>query len=258
MIVPFESEICESVRQFFELGGNVEVPRPSRCLRPKEKCGSLEPLRKNGTYPRQVIYWGMLFVLAILRFRCDKCGKTVSRPLSWLVPYKRFSAEMIAAGVEAYVAGETSYRNVSNALSEPEFVEEKEDIRQTKLYNELSIEAKVTKDSGSRPSHCTVFRWVDYLCKRSESIVQQLQKELVRRQKDLRRLLPEARVENPNSFKVQTDIKAQRLNCLSFAGFAARLLVSASEKPWWKLRAYFLRKAEHCKDLLTDAPVRCQ
>lgn len=262
MIVPVEPEICQSVRQFFELDGKVEVLRPSRCLRPKEECGSLEPLRKNGTYPRQVIYWGMLFVLAILRFRCGNCGKTVSRPLSWLVPYKRFSAEMIAAGVEAYVAEQTSYRNVSDAVSEPEFVEEKEDIRQTKLYSQMSakkaIKAAVTEDGGSRPSHCTVFHSVNYLCKRVESIIQQLQKELVRRQKDLRILPSEGSVENPNSFKAQGDIKAQRLNRLSFADFAAKLLVSAIEKPWWKLRAYFLTKAEYCKDLLTDAAVRCQ
>ena len=149
MIVPVGLEVCQSVRQFFELGGQVEVPRPSRCPRPKEECGGLEPLRKNGKYPRQVIYWGMLFVMAILRFRCGKCGKTVSRPLGWLVPYKRFSAEMIAAGVEAYLEAETSYRKVSDAVSEPEFVEEKEDIRQTQLYSELSskkaLDAAATK-----------------------------------------------------------------------------------------------------------------
>ena len=262
MIVPVGLEVCQSVRQFFELGGQVEVPRPSRCPRPKEECGGLEPLRKNGKYSRQVIYWGMLFVMAILRFRCGKCGKTVSRPLGWLVPYKRFSAEMIAAGVEAYLEAETSYRKVSDAVSEPEFVEEKEDIRQTQLYSELSskkaLDAAATRDSGSRPSHCTIFRWVDYLCKRVESIMQQLQKELVRRQKDLRGLPREGSVKNPNSFKAQTETKAQRLDCLSFAGLAARLLVSARESPWWNLRAYFLRKAEYCKDLLTDARVRCQ
>jgi hypothetical protein len=91
-----------------------------------------------------------------------------------------------------------------------------------------------------------------------ESIVQQLQKELVRRQKDLRRLPPESRVENPNSFKAQSDAKAQGLDRLSFAGFAARLLVSANEKPWWRLRTYFLTKAENCNDLLTDTRARYQ
>jgi len=45
---------------------------------------------------------------------------------------------------------------------------------------------------------------------------------------------------------------------IRYGHFAGRLLVSASESPWWKLRAYFLKKAEYCKDLLTDARVRCQ
>lgn len=44
MIVPVAIELCQSARQFFEVGGNVEVSRPSRCLRLKEECGSLEPL----------------------------------------------------------------------------------------------------------------------------------------------------------------------------------------------------------------------
>jgi hypothetical protein len=262
MIVAVELEVCPTVRKFFELGGNVEVARPSRCLRPKEECGSLEPLRKNGTYPRQVIYWGMLFVLAILRFRCGKCGKTVSRPFGWLVPYKRYSAEMIVSSVEPYVAVEISYRQVSDVVSEPEFVEEKEDIQQTKLYGELlskkAIVAAVTKDGGSRPSHCTVFRWVDYMCKRVESIIQQLQKELVRRQKDLWRLPREGSIENPNRLKAQTEIKAKRLDLASFVDFAAGVLVRASEKRWWQLRAYFLTQAEYCKDLLTDTGVGCQ
>lgn len=269
MIVPVELEVCESVRQFFALGGKVEVPRPSRCPRPKEECGGLEPLRKNGTYPRQVIYWGVLFVLSILRFRCGKCGRTVSRPLSWLVPYKRFSAEMVAAGVEAYAALDflseveeatvaKSYREVSAGLSEPEFVQKDEDIRQTKLYKEIELKAAVTKDGGSRPSHCAVFRWVNDLCKRVEQVIQQLQKELVRRQMDLSLLPPESGVGNPNSAKAHTVIKARRLGRLSFAGLAARLLVDERDRAWRKLRAYFLTKAEQCNDLLTNAPVRCQ
>ncbi len=262
MIVPVEREKCRSARHFFESGGQIEVSRPVRCPRPKEECGGLEPLRKNGTYPRQVIYWGMLFVLAILRFRCGKCGKTVSRPLSWLVPYKRFSAEMIAAGVETYETEKTSYRDVSDGLSDPEFVENDEDIRQTQLH-ELMLSRKElkpaeTRGGGSRPSHCAVFRWAGYLCRRVEPVVQQLQKELVRRQKDLSLLPRESDVENPNSAQAHTAIKAQRLDRLSFAGFAARLLMNESDRAWWKLRAYFLTKAERCNDLLTDAPVRCQ
>lgn len=60
MTVPVGPEICEGVRQFFEMNGEVEAPRPSRCPCRKEECGSTEPMRKNGSYSRQVIYWGLV------------------------------------------------------------------------------------------------------------------------------------------------------------------------------------------------------
>ena len=104
MIVPVELKACESFKQFCEMNGEVEVERPSHCPQPKEECGSLRPLRSNGSYPKQMIYWGLLFVLAILRFRCGKCGKTVSRPYSWLIPYKRFSFEVIATAIDEYAS----------------------------------------------------------------------------------------------------------------------------------------------------------
>ena len=67
MIIQLGPEVCKSVRQFFELNGRIEVERPSRCPRRKEECGSTEPMRKNGSYSRQVIYWGMLLVLEFHR-----------------------------------------------------------------------------------------------------------------------------------------------------------------------------------------------
>lgn len=262
MIVAVEPEICESVPHFFELNGEVEVPRPNRCPRRKEECGSTEPMRKNGSYPRQVIYWGLLFVLSILRFRCGTCGKTVSRPYSWLIPYKRFSADLVAAGVEAYATTKSSYRELSAALSEPEFVEAERDIRQTKLYGELlergAIKPAVTTGKGCRPSHCAVFYWVDFVGRRIEAILQQLQKELIRRLKNLKELPSESIVENANSYKALTSRKVRELNRLSFATFAARLLLKESDRVWERLRTYFFAQAEHCKDLLTDTPVGCQ
>jgi len=161
MIVPVEPKVCEGVRRYFECNGQIEIERPSRCPRRKEECGSKEPMRKNGSYPRQVIYFGLLFVLSILRFRCGRCGKTVSRPFSWLVPYKRFSIEVIASGLEAYATEESKYRDLSAALSEPELLEPDRDIRQTEFYQQLSktgeIKVAETKNKGCRPSHCTIF-----------------------------------------------------------------------------------------------------
>lgn len=262
MIVPVEPKVCVDVRQYFERNGEIEIPRPSSCPRRKTECGSAEPMRKNGSYPRQVIYWGLVFVLSILRFRCGRCGKTVSRPYSWLVPYKRFSADVIAAGIEAYATKENKYRELSPALSEPEFLDAERDIRQTEFYKELSetgdIKIAVTREKGCRPSHVAIFYWVAFVCRRIEPVLQQVQKELVRRQKDVKVLPPESFVENENSRKARSSIKAKALDRLSFVTVAARLLLNETDRSWERLRTYFLTQAEHCKDLLTETPVSCQ
>jgi hypothetical protein len=62
---------------------------------------------------REVVYWGFCFMVQIFRFRCRRCGKTASCPYGWLIPYCRFSAETITAGIEAYARAETAYRAVS-------------------------------------------------------------------------------------------------------------------------------------------------
>lgn len=126
-IVPIPLRNSRSVVEFFRQGGRVEIPRPQQCF--YDQCRLQEPLRKNGRYARQVIYWGLCFLVQILRFRCRRCGRTASCPYGCLVPYCRFSAEVIAAGIEAYVRAETTYRDVSTDLSDLELVNPEMDIR---------------------------------------------------------------------------------------------------------------------------------
>ena len=114
-IVPISLKNSSSVVEFFKHGGQVEIERPQQCF--NAQCRLKEPMWKNGSYARQVIYWGLCFVLQILRFRCRQCGKTASCPYGWLVPYCRFSAEVITAGIEAYASEETTYTGVSTDLS---------------------------------------------------------------------------------------------------------------------------------------------
>jgi hypothetical protein len=89
----------------------IEVATPGFCL--GEDC-NVQMLRRNGSYTRQVIE-GLMFVLVLIyRFRCGLCGKTVSRPYSFLVPYRRFTAKLICRGIEMYGGEEeTSYDEIS-------------------------------------------------------------------------------------------------------------------------------------------------
>lgn len=259
-IVPIPLSNCASVVEFFKRGGKVDIPRPEQCL--NVVCRLKEPLRKNGSYTREVIYWGFCFMVQIFRFRCRRCGKTASCPYGWLVPYCRFSAEVISAGIEAYATAWASYREVSTSLSDPELADpeladlEIGGLQDTKPKDEKTAHAE---EPECRPAHTTVFRWVKFMCKHAEALLTQLQKEMVQEKKRGRAVpkLPEERfVENPNSSKAAGEQKARNLDRLSFATCAADSLVGRSKRQWYRLRAYFLARAESRKDVLTETSVR--
>jgi hypothetical protein len=262
-IVPIPLQNCKSVKEFFKKQGKVEIPRPQQCL--YAKCGLKEPLWKNGSYVRQVIYWGFLFFVSIGRFRCWRCGKTASCPYGWLIPYRRFSAETVATAIETYAGQETTYRYLTEGLADLEFVDPEMDIRAEKMYQQIVEENKVkqiedeSEKKSCRPAYTTVFYWVNFACKHIEGLLMQIQKELVHEQKrrKLEIELPvESTVENPNSDKAATNSKSNMLNMLAFMTLAAMLLLKHKDRVWQNLRAYFLVKAESRKDLLTDTVVK--
>lgn len=261
-ILPIPAQNSSSVHEFFKQGGKVEIPRPQECS--YELCRLQEPLRKNGSYARQVIYWGLYFLVQICRFRCKRCGRTASCPYSWLVPYRRFSAEVIAAGIEAYASKEVTYRDLDLELSDLELAEPEMDIRAEGLYEnvvEESIAKQIGKDGEPRcrPAHTTIFNWVGFVCDRVEALLMQIQKELVQEKKRGRgegKLPAESVAENPNSGKAASVTKGSKLDRVSFAACAARLLLARRQHEWYGLRAYFLAKAESRKDVLTDTQVR--
>lgn len=261
-IVPIPLENSKSVVEYFKKGEEVEVPRPEQCL--FEECRLKQSLRKNGSYTRQVIYWGICFLVQIFRFRCRGCGKTVSCPYGWLVPYCRFSAEVIAAGVEAYAQQDCSYLDLSIELSEMELAEPEMDIREGDLVKkfvgeESSVQNEDLKGPQCRPVSSTVFRWVDFACKGIENLLMHFQKELVhekKRGREVSTLLAESLVKNPNSYKAASLEKRSMLDRLSFAAYASGCLLGCGKQQWYRLRAYFLTKAETCNDLLASAPLR--
>jgi hypothetical protein len=264
-ILPIPLENSPNVLDFFKRDGQVEIPRPEQCV--YERCLLKEPLRKNGTYVRQVFYWGFCFLVHIFRFRCRQCGKTASCPYGWLVPYCRFSAETMATGIEAYARAKSTYREVSTELSDLQLVAPEMDIRAKDMYKKLVAEraaqkAELTNDAKEpecRPAHTTVFRWVDFMCTHIEGLLMQLQKEVVQEKKRGREVpMPpdESVVVNPNSDKATSDEKVKNLDQLSFATCAADRLLGQGKQQWYRLRAYFLAAAESRKDVLTETMVQ--
>ena len=270
--VPVPAENCSSVKDYFEKGGKIELPRPAECT--YEYCKLKQPLRKNGGYYRAIVYWGFAFFVYVSRFRCRRCGRTASCPYTWMIPYCRFPAELVALGVELYcdLSKETSYRDVSTELSDLNFITSELDIRETELYRELqsgketevrslrcgnaeseSGRAALNSEPTQRPLHTTVWTWLSKMCDRSEEVLQQIQKELVRewKRKGCSPCLPPA-VVNANSWKAWTVKKANQLDLLVLAGRACIPLIEGTSQVWLSLRSYFFEKAETCQDLLTS------
>lgn len=135
--VPIPLQNCSSVKDFFEKGGEIEASRPAECI--NVDCLLKCPLWRNGGYLRQVVYWGFSFLVYICRFRCRRCGKTVSCPYAWLVPYRRFSCEVVAAGVDGYADGEVSYKDLATELWDMEFADADPEIGigHTQTYRNL-------------------------------------------------------------------------------------------------------------------------
>ncbi len=234
----------------------IEVPAPEHCL--QEHCRSPHPLSRHGSYTRQVLEGIMQLMVLIYRFRCGMCGKTVSCPYSFLVPYRRFTAKLICQGVENYGTDETTYTDQSDGLSV--FDDTKCDETE-KSEVAPQIETPSISRDGCHPARSTVFSWVDFVCKRIVQTLQQMEKELVLRGHDLQQLRPESCFVNENAWKAggkkyrHQQQKPDQLNKLTYAIATAGPLLESERSTVEKLRAYFLGSAERCLDLLSDVSV---
>lgn len=237
------------------------VEAPVGCL--AAHCGSVKRLRGNGTYARQVIEGLVFVIIMIRRFRCEDCGGTVSRPPSFLVPYRRFTAQTVSASIEQYAENARSYEGLSLDLSQMH----EEDTPVGKDFSGWKAEPNEGLDAKDswRPVRSTVFHWVDYACKRIKTMVQQTEKELVRRRFNIETLPPESQVCNVNAektgiklygngYKYQQE-KPEELNMLTYGLMVATHLINNSKTKMHRLRAYFLEKAENCRELLSDVEV---
>ena len=246
-----------------------EVAAPEEC--PNGKCtGKAKArLRRNGSYARQVIEGVVWVIIRILRFRCGSCGGTVSRPYTFLVPHRRYSARVICKSVEQYAEPGgipkkvdakflTSYRNVSIDLSVYDGCEEPSCGANPDDEERLPEEAVVSKDRCC-PVRTTVFSWVDFVCKRIMKTAQRVEKELVLRGVAPSALPNEAGFVSKNAWKAgmlerykHQKNKRQELNKLSYGLGLARLLLPEGRRVVEDLRTYFLQFAEKCVDILSD------
>jgi len=144
--------IFKTLEEFRTFGKDYEVPRPSTC--PDPACGRCDCFWKQTAYSRDVLDNDEVVVrLRIQRFKCRYCDLVVSCLFSFLVPYRRYSAQVVAGTAETYVTAPVgvplkSYRNIAE-----------------------------NKGCG----RMSVFRWTEILAKKASGLQCQLQKEFMLR-----------------------------------------------------------------------------
>jgi hypothetical protein len=157
-------------------------------------------------------------------------------------------------------AEETTYREVCTELSvfAPE-AEEAGAPMEAPMQTAARKTSWDTSKEGFCPARSTVFSWVDFVCKRSGGSVQQIEKELVLRNFEVKEVPAESQTKNRNAYKagLLTRYKHQQekpaeLALLTYGLTLARLLVGPVEETVERLRAYFLQSAEKCADTLSD------
>lgn len=212
MIIPVFG--LATLAEYLKVKDQIEVPRPVQC----PGCKESGTFWKHDFFERQAIEGEVRALVRIQRFLCRACGLAVSCLFAFLVPYRQFTAAMVAKACEVYACEETTYR------------EEAE---------ELSV---LNSEDPPEPSHAQVFRWVNCLAQKSEQLLYQLQKEFVMRG-DVEKLEIAVLDNCPNACKAQSLEKAKVLNQACELVHCTRLAFAVNN-PLAELHAHFLKAVE--------------
>jgi len=200
-----------------------EAPRPNRCPGPR---GCPFPLWKHTPYERTAIdETGRAREVIIRRYRCSKCGLTVSCLFDFLIPYLRFTVQAVCVYAEQY-------------------------LKRLITYEELAWSA----DGEHVPSKSSIFRWIDRLADRADRLATAIQREAVLTRAENVELEFEE-VECPNSWKSRKPGKASDLD----TGLGCVLLTEAlvvapafvGDSALSALQRYFVAAAETAWSIFT-------
>lgn len=214
-----------SLAELFESNNYVEVERPTACPR----CKANDPFWRHDSFKRTAIEGELTARIRVQRFLCRVCGLTVSCLFAFLIPYRQFTAAVVATAVEKYGTEKTTYRHEAEELS------------------------ALDCDDAPRPSHVQVFRWVDCIAKKSAHLLLQMQRELVM-QGSAKDLESAPGGSCPNAIKAHSVEKAHILNHSFEVVQLARLLLAKTSLS--TLHAHFLSAVESLQAIFSGRTVR--
>lgn len=204
-------------------GKEFEAPRPSRCPGPE---GCPYPLWKHTPYERTAIdETGKAIEVTIRRYRCSRCGLTVSCLFDFLIPYLRFTVQAVCAYAEEYLG-------------------------QLITYEELAWSA----DGEHVSSKSSIFRWIDRLAERADRLATAIQREAVLTRPENVELELE-KVACPNGFKARKPGKASDLDvgleCLLMTEALVVAPVFVGDSTLMTLQRYLVTAAETVCSIFT-------
>lgn len=196
-------------------GKDYKTPRPAVC--PSERCQQSDCFWKHTGFNRDVLDLDEPVTVRIERFRCKFCGLVVSCLFSFLVPYRRYSAEVVAAGAEDYATEPAakplgSYRRIAENLN---------------------------------CSRMAVFRWTGFLGRKAKRLQGQVQKEFILAGGGWEELAAIAEGgTSPSIARAKSAEKRSQLNDLVRLVELSKVMLAAAESVLFKLHAQFLKNIE--------------
>jgi uncharacterized protein DUF6431 len=218
--------LFQSLAEYLVKGKELEVVRPDTCLR--QSCQQKYCFWKHTAYSRHVQDGAEPVSIKIQRFKCRYCNLVISCLFSFLVPYRRYSAKVVADSIETYatapaVAPLESYR-------------------------------KIAKDRSS--TRMSVFRWTDFMGTKSKAIHAQVQKEFMLSGQPWQMLsaVPEHPT-SPSSRRAKSEEKKEKLNRLFGLVEISKVFLGSVTCVLEQLHAHFLKNIESRQLILTGRKI---
>src|SRR5580692_8293987 len=98
MIIPVS--VPSTLVEYLKVKDQIDVPRPASC----PKCAATNTFWRHDHFERKAMEGELTGSVRIQRFLCRACGLAVSCLFAFLVPYRQFTAAIVAKAVEGYAA----------------------------------------------------------------------------------------------------------------------------------------------------------
>jgi hypothetical protein len=194
-------------------------------------CRKEKSFWRHGKYERKVFIGAENVAVHINRFKCGNCAIVVSCIFSFMVPYVRYASNVVSKAIQNFSEVETSY------------------VEQASEVTDLG------EDAVAKPSPTQIFRWVDRVARKAESLLFQLQKEFVMRNaEDLFNGFVAQRA--PNQKKARSEQKKKLLQDLAEFVQMAHLFTANGADALLQIHAFFLCDVESLQAIFCGRPLK--